>query len=219
MKIYSIHYNKPEYINIQYDSFIKNIKFNYEYAILDNSIDIDIKNLIKIKCKELKIEYIDCCNNIQSVDSLSHQNALSKLVDIVNINETFMLLDHDVFVINELTEDFFLNYDLTYVNQTRGRIEYPWPGLIIFNKLKNKNKLSFNSGLIDGYSCDTGGAMYYYLKNNNLSVRKLDTKYINKGEELIATHENIFLHLISGSDWNKNYNLKSKIDFFKNDYM
>lgn len=215
MRIYSIHYNKPEYIDIQYNSFKKNIKFNYEFIILDNSIDIEIKKNIKIKCEQLDIKYIDCINNIRLMDSTSHQNALSKLVDIIEINETFMLLDHDIFIINELTEDFFSNYDLLFVNQTRGNVDYPWPGLMIFNKLKNKDKLSFNSGLINGYNCDTGGAMYYFLKNNNLKIKKLDTKYLNNSKELMQTHENIFLHLISGSDWNKDYDLESKLDKIK----
>ena len=92
MKIYSIHFNKPEYICFQYDSLKKYINFEFEFIILDNSIDNNLKLEIRKNCIDLDIKYVDCQNKYHYQPSISHQNGLSNLVDIVDIGDTFMIL-------------------------------------------------------------------------------------------------------------------------------
>ena len=80
---------------------------------------------------------------------------------------------------NDLYENYYKDFDMVILPQPRGHIEYPWPGLIIFNKIKKKDQISFSSGLFEGESCDTGGEMYYYIKNNKKSSYKI-CNYNNK---------------------------------------
>lgn len=215
IKVYSIHYNKPEFIHLQKNSIDKYLKIESEFIILDNSTDLPTKNQIKKITNELNLSYIDCNNQILSNDSISHQNALSKLVDVVNDGDTFMVIDHDVFLISDMLEEFYNEYDMTFLNQTRGNTNYPSTVLIIFNKIKNKSQISFSSGNINGDQCDTGGGMYHYIKNNNPKIRYISENHIENGPMLMSILENTFVHLISGSDWNKEYNLNGKINYIK----
>jgi hypothetical protein len=83
MKIFSIHYNKPEYIEIQKSSIDKYVKFEHEFIVIDNSIDINIKKEIVNITNNLGIKYYDCNNTSPSVGSSSHQHALRYLLSIV----------------------------------------------------------------------------------------------------------------------------------------
>lgn len=213
MKIYSIHYNKPEYVEIQYKTISKFVNFPYEFIILDNSIDGYIKSQLVEITSTLGLKYIDCQNKIGGMSSISHQNSFRYLLEDVNEGDTMMIIDHDVFLFDYLEAEYYSDYDLVMLPQIRGSITYPWPGMIIFNKVKNKNQISFDSGLFEGEYCDTGGKLYYYIQNNNLKVKSVNEIYFNDGELLSSNLDNIFIHLVSGSDWNKNYNLQEKINF------
>ena len=164
----------------------------------------------------MNLQYIYCNNQVSLMGSESHQNALEYFVNEIKDNETIMIIDHDLFLIGDLHESYYIDYDIVYLNQPRGNIVYPWPGLIIFNKVKNKSQISFKSGKIENEYCDTGGSMYYYIRDNNLNVKNISNlKYINTDNLLMETFEDIFVHLISGSDWNKDYDLQGKLDFIK----
>ena len=43
-----------------------------------------------------------------------------------------------------------------------------WNQILSFfvNNIRNKSQMSFDPGNIDGFNCDTGGNMHYYIKNN-----------------------------------------------------
>ncbi len=215
IKIYSIHYNKPEYISLQKKSIDDCVKIPYEFIVLDNSIDPSIKSRIVETTSSLNIGYVDCCNTITSMDSLSHQNALRKFVSIINDGDTVMLIDHDLFFTGVFDERYYDGYDMAYINQTRGVVNYPSTTIVIFNNIRNKNDISFNSGKILDENCDTGGFMYYYITNNNLKIRNIGESYLQDGKLLIANLDDTFVHLISGSDWNGNYDLVGKLNYIK----
>lgn len=219
MKIYSVHYNKPEYISLQKESLGKYLKVPYEFIILDNSIDPLIKEKILDTTKELHISYYDCQNDNITKDSISHQNALYHFVRLIDINETNMLLDHDIFLIDEINEDYYNNYEMVFLPQYRKNhhreIIYPWPGLIIFNKIKTKNLMYIESGFIEGIPCDTGGSLYYYILDNKPKIKYIIESYLDEGELLMANLDNKFIHLISGSGWNEAYNLEGKMKFLR----
>ena len=126
-----------------------------------------------------------------------------------------MIVDHDLFVMNEVDESYYNKHDMVILPQLRGNIEYPWPGLIIFNNIKRKCEISFDSATIENESCDTGGKMYYYIKDNNLNIKKVNESYFDDGSMLMSNLDNIFIHLISGSGWNSAYDLENKLIFLK----
>lgn len=213
MKIYSIHYNKPEYIELQFNTLEKFVNFSYEFIIVDNSINPDIKNQIIETTNKLKLRCLDCKNNISGMSSISHQNSFNYIFSNVEEGDTIMIIDHDLFIINQFNTEYYADYDMVILPQVRGDITYPWPGMIIFNKVINKSQISFKSGFIEGEPCDTGGNLYYYIKNNNLKIKNVSETYFNDGKLLSSNLDDIFLHLISGSNWNTNYNLEEKLNF------
>jgi hypothetical protein len=215
MKIYSIHYNKPEYIELQKKSFDKWVKFDYEFIVVNNAIDINLINLISTTSQDLGLRTINCNNNISGMSSVSHQNSFKYIIDDVQDGDNVMIVDHDLFVMNEVDESYYNKHDMVILPQLRGNIEYPWPGLIIFNNIKRKCEISFDSVTIENESCDTGGKMYYYIKDNNLNIKKVNESYFDDGSMLMSNLDNIFIHLISGSGWNSAYDLENKLIFLK----
>jgi hypothetical protein len=215
MKIYSIHYNKPEYIELQKKSFDKFIKFDYEFIVVNNASDSFLIGSISNKASELGIRTIECNNNIIGMSSTSHQNSFKYIINDINDGDVIMIVDHDLFIFNNLNEDYYKDYDMTILPQTKGVIEYPWPGLIIFNKVKNKSQISFESGSIENEPCDTGGRMYYYIKENNLNIKRVNESYFDVDRMLMSNLDNTFIHLISGSGWNSNYDLEGKLTLLK----
>ena len=133
MKIYSIHYNKPEYIELQKKSFDKWVKFDYEFIVVNNAIDISLINLISTTSQDLGLRTINCNNNILGMSSISHQNSFKYIIDDIEDGDDVMIVDHDLFVMNEVDESYYNKHDMVILPQLRGNIEYPWPGLIIFN--------------------------------------------------------------------------------------
>lgn len=215
MKIFSIHYNKPEYIEIQKLSIDKYVKFQHEFIVLDNSIDINIKKEIVNITNSLGIKYYDCDNTSISVGSSSHQHALRYLLNIISDGDSIMIIDHDIFPIDYIDEKYYENCDIVCLNHIKGHVIYPWPGLIILNNIKNKSQMSFDPGNIDGFNCDTGGSMHYYIKNNNLKIKEVAERHMYQNELLMSSMDNLFIHLISGSDWNKDYDLQGKLNLIK----
>ena len=196
MKIYSVHYNRPEYIQLQSQTLSSHAKIDYTFTIVDNSINPGAKAQIMEEARRLGLGYIDCNNNIRHMSSESHQNSFKYILDDVSEGDVFMVIDHDVFLIGDLTEDYYADHDMVFLEQRRGNVSYPWPGMIIFNGLTEKDRVSFASDVVEGESCDTGGSMHEYIKSR--TQRHVREEYINQGDLLSSILDGIFLHLISG---------------------
>jgi hypothetical protein len=229
MKIYSIHYNKPEYIYLQKKQLDKYIKFTFEFIIIDNSVDFNIRQQISSISEELNLRRIFCNNNDLYMGSLSHLNSFKYLLDDIIDGDLVMIMDHDVFINDHLSEDYYKDFDIVYLPQfsnstpgvkyTTGSIEYPWPGLVILNGVKNKNQMSFTPGIWNNEQCDTGGGMFKYILDNNLDIKHISEIYIHNNDILMSSLDGIFIHLISGSGWNSNYDLDKKLDIIKNNLL
>lgn len=217
MKIYSIHYNKPEYIAIQKKLLDKYFNFDFDFIVVNNAIDQSIKENIKLESKKIGVRTIDCHNNIKSMDSISHQNSFNYIISDLKESDDFLILDHDVFVIETIDKSYFMDYDMVYLPQPRNEIEYPWPGFIYFNRSINKEEISFTSGVINGNACDTGAGLYYYItKNKDLKIKKITENHINIENNMISNLDDRFIHLVGGSGWNRNVNLEQKINYLNN---
>jgi hypothetical protein len=219
LKIYSIHYNVSDYISLQKKTFDKHIKIPYEFIVINNAIDDNKINEIKKISDELNLQHIHTKNhkNKNHDNSHSHAYALNFLIsDVIKDDDTIMILDHDIFLIKDLDEDYYKNYDMVYTIQNRAHVEYPWAGFYIINKVKNKADMSFNLCVIDDHLLDTGGSMHYYLKKNKLNNKIVKELFFNDQTPLrYSIIDDKFVHIISGSNWNINYNLNKKFKIIK----
>ena len=213
MKIYSVNYNKPEYIGLQKKSFEKWIKFDFEFVVVNNSVESSIKKKIEEESKILGLRTIDSSNSVSGNPSVSHSQSFQYILNDLSEGDVAMVLDHDIFLFNNLETSYFEKYDLVILSQIRGHVEYPWPGCLIFNKIKRKESISITPVTIEGNPCDTGGSMHYYLKENALNIKRINETYFDFNQFRCANLDDIFLHMMAGSGWNNAGYLEEKLNF------
>ncbi len=207
--ITSSHCTRTDYIEFQYKTFKKFIKGNYDFIVfndasesgnLNNFNNNNIRNEIKNKCSELEIKCIDIPQYLHSNRKIifpdtqapedNHVSARGALVTQYMYNYAFesdydrlILLDSDMFLIEELDLDNLNNFDIGFISQGRYseqkvHIEYMWIGILIINfkNLRGLDKIYFDCGKIYDTPVDSGGFSYYWLEKyrNNVTI-----KYIN----------------------------------------
>lgn len=219
LEIYSIHYNKPEYLQLQIDSFKKFINIDYKFIVIDNSIDESISKRIKIICENNNLEYIYSNNKVihgPQYYGWSHIHGLNLFKDnlLKASNNYIMLIEHDIFLCNNLDSMFerISNNSICGVYQNRGHINYLHPGLLFFNKLMcdKLDEIDFLGGHVEGIHVDVGGQTHNYIKRENIKTEYID-EFVSSGlDEILKI--NIFYHMVDGSNWS---NKSSEINTIK----
>lgn len=227
VKIFTYAYNRPNFITLQQRTFLRFLRDDYEFVVFNSAIAKDNEVRIKEVCDQLGIKCIDVEGRTCRHPSISHAYALqwSFHEHIKHENDVIaMILDSDIFMIKEFSVNEYLSgYDISAIVQKR-HITYLFPGLMFLNlnTIPNKNDMSFWCGYIEGAQADTGGSLYYWLKNNpELRIRYMSPNGIicskNKNlhflpQELIEDYvedyqfgviEKTFLHYRKGSNWNQ----------------
>jgi len=186
MKVLTAVVNNPIFIQIQYYTLKKYMKCDYEFIVFNdaktfpdycNGGDIRIKNNIEEVCKKLGIKCINIPNNhhkkkldysLRASDSFNFILSFQK-----QYPDKYLLLDSDMFLIDDFDLSDYENYDSSVVLQSRnnGIINYIWNGLYYFdiNKMKNIDLLNWDCT----YGCDTGGMTQQWLKLQILNKEKI----------------------------------------------
>jgi len=220
--IYSVQYNKPMFIELQKKSFDKFIK-EYSFTVIDNSIDVDVSNKIKETCKLNGLNCIETENKFDSrtngLHGFSHEVGLNCFLDKLknkhNNTDIVMLLDHDIFLVSDISKilDVISESSILSLKQQREHIYYVWPGLTIFNlnNCVNINEISLDGAKLingswvpidNGVFTDVGGHSYHYLKKyeDQLKFTNLNEYFVNEIVEHINDNH-IFFHFHAGSQW------------------
>jgi hypothetical protein len=211
MKVVTAVVNNPIFIEIQYYTLKKYMKCDYEFIVFNdakdfidftNGGDITIKTTITDICKKLNIQCINI-NNHHHANTTNRlcQEPSYRTADSMNVileyqkqhPDYYLLLDSDMFLIDDYNIDDYKKYDCSIVLQHRKDIDkttdiyYIWNGLYYFNINKLDTSL-MNWGLT--YTTDTGGRMSTWLKSltqlNTLTPSFNDKvhfiKYLKSGE-------------------------------------
>ena len=234
MKFISIFVNNPEFIEMQKKTLHKFVKnCNYEYIVFNDGKDWpDITNFnnpnngkiaIKKKCEELSIKCIDLYpQKIYSFNNISqrHVVSLNKILNFMKqFPDEYILLDSDMFLINEFDYNKYKNYLSAFVLQERSNLKYMWGNFFYLNTkiIKNLNILDFS--IVDGG--DSGSASYRWLNSYNSKIpSSKEIRYIKK--QFCDDYFYYIKHLWSCS-WNQDEipeNLKENkllINFLEND--
>jgi hypothetical protein len=234
MKVITAVVNNPIFIQIQYYTLKKYIKCDYEFIVFNdaksfpdysNGGDITIKNTIEETCKSLDIK----CINIPNQQHINCQCAAIRCADSMNFilnyqkqfPDKYLLLDSDMFLINDFNLSDFDNYDCAVVLQSRNNFQtnYIWNGIYYFDFTKMKNIDVLNWNCKPG--CDVGGMMEQWLRLQTNKIPNTDEiRYTNN----VFHNDNIYYikHLWSCS-WDETEipeNIKSNetlIQFIKSD--
>lgn len=221
--IYSIQYNKPEFVELQKKSFDKFVN-NYKFIVIDNSIEKSVSDEIKKISEENDLEVIETVNKYDSrangYHGISHEVGINCFLDRLknnhDENDTVVLLDHDLFLISNLDDFINSNPDISIftVKQERKHIYYLWPGLIIFklNKCPNIHEISLNGAQLvnnrwvpidNGVFTDVGGHSYHYLTKYNDQIKIFDVIDVFTQEVSQINENHVFYHFHDGSQWSK----------------
>lgn len=174
VKIYSIHYNRPDFIGWQYDSIKKHIKDDFEYFVINNARDQGLRNEINSAAKELFLEVIETHSDTPfHLPGKHHADSLNLVWQshmIKNTEDYVMFLDGDCFFINEFNVNKFMEgYILAGPYQQREySYHYLTPTIVIsdIQNLPEANTIDWEGTGVGNVRLDTGGGLYWYYEKH-----------------------------------------------------
>ena len=219
------------------------MKCDYEFIVFNdakdfpdftNGNDTTIKDTIETVCKKLGIKCINIPNDSHRTNDCPVKRCADSMNYILNYQKTnpdkYLLIDSDMFLVDDFNENNYENYNCAIVLQSRdnSKINYIWNGLYYFDfdKMKNMNIFNWNSCNLtndanQNICCDVGGMTKEWLKLIVSSFPKTDDIRYTKNE---YHRDNIYFikHLWSCT-WNESEipdNLKNNsklIEYIKTD--
>lgn len=131
-----------------------------------------------------------------------------------------LFLDHDMFLIDDLDlVKEMKNVDIMGLKQTRGHIQYIWPGLVAF-KSDSFKTIDWSCKNVESQQLDTGGGTYTILRDENILYKNTGVIYpdnyknvdlknpeVNLGFDF-EIHFDKFLHSRNACNWDVNYNIR-----------
>jgi hypothetical protein len=205
MKVITAVVNNPTFIEIQYHTLQKYLKGveSYEFIVFNdakpfpditNGGDLTLVQQITDICKKLNVQCIPIPNrhHIELGMSARHADTFNKHVLRYQLDnpDKYLLLDSDMFLIDEWDINTYFQYDCAVLLQSRPNINYIWPGLcyLDFTRIKSPELLNWEPG----NGGDTGSMMAEWLKlqAGGDDLRRNDTIY--------------FIPHLSSTTWNAN---------------
>lgn len=224
IQIFTSVVNRPDFLEIQKKLFDKFLINDYEFSIVDDSVNEDITFKFKTICDDYNINYY------KSPLDLEHGNPSTKVGNVIqwafdeiikkkHSSDIVLWVDSDMFLIEEFDiQSYMKDCVISGLPQVRGNIKYMWNGLMFFNMPKIFDidpNIKFNIDFIDGQPLDTGGETYHYFKKNNIEMKETDTEYPTHFNDIELQNEEVtkgynfelhlngkFLHYRAASNWN-----------------
>ncbi len=186
--IFTFSHNRPDFIEIQYKTFKKFLKDDYEFIVFNDATNNEMQKNIEQTCEKLNLKCIRIPQEIHSQpylqrwpgENYNHPsirccNVVQYSLDNFGFNHDGIvcLFDSDMFLVREFSISKFLkNYDIMGVPQSNSNHKASVTHISVhlaFLNMKNlpdKRKLNFNCGKIYEMPIDAGGHTYYYLKDH-----------------------------------------------------
>lgn len=223
VKIYAIHYNRPDFIIWQHDSFKCHLKDDYEYIVVNNARDADLRKKINDTATQLSLAYIETYSDSGLVGKhhADSFNYIWKNHAIKNKDSYVIMMDGDCFLIKEFNiNNFMKNYILAGPKQKRKPNYYYLTPVVIMADIDNLADLELidwegiGVGQNQMIRLDSGGGLYlFYLKHPEL---KNQTKELNSSWHI--KEENNNKHCLP-DELLKEYNDEYCVEFFGNEFL
>lgn len=206
MIFYSIHFNRPDFIEIQ-KKCIDHI--GGSLVVIENSFDMGIQE----ECKRLGIKIYKTPETVTKSPSHSHGESLNFTTKIIDYTKDWCLLDHDFFPLESIN---FENYEILGNIQSRnGLDDYLWPGFLAGKNYINLSEIDF----LPANGKDTGAGTSSLI-SSGYKIRGVSEHYLGFDENItdplqiqpgIVQFENFGFHYLNGSGWMKIDTEKEKI--------
>jgi hypothetical protein len=179
MKIVTAVVNNPVFIEIQYYTLKKYFKgSNYEFIVFNdakdfpdftNFNDVTIKTKIEEVCSKLDIKCINIPNDKHKKVKCAAIRCADSMNYILNYQkenpDKYLLIDSDMFLIDDFDINNYLKYHCAVVLQSRcindNVINYFWNGIYYFDFTKMNDIDLLDWSTCD--NCDVGGMMQEWL--------------------------------------------------------
>jgi hypothetical protein len=234
MKIVTSVVNNTDFIEIQYYTLKKYCKGEFEFIVFNdakefpdftNEGDVSIKSEIEKICRQLNV----LCINVPNDHHREMQCAAARCADAMNFilnyqkqnPDKYLILDSDMFVINEFDVEKYNDYNCAIVLQQRGNIFYFWNGIYYFDfgKMSEIELLNWNPTP----NCDVGGMMQEWLRKQLKDTNFPDTITIRNTNTTYVINQIYLIRHLWSSTWNEDEcpeklkNNSKLIEFLKND--
>jgi hypothetical protein len=223
LKIFTPVVNSPEFLNLQVSKFIENLECEFQIIAIDDSNDPVLGDKFRRLCDKYEgyLYYFLNGNRKMGGPSSSHANTIQFALDNIIyrscLDDIVFLVDSDCFLMEKFDfVDFMKDKDVCSFMQSRGDVNYLWPGFTLLNMPKIKDlepRVRFFPGSYGGQSCDTGGESYNFLHANNIEPTPVNCVFEGEymGEQLLNMEtfmDGKFLHFRGGTLWD------GKVDVF-----
>ncbi len=190
--LFTYAYNRPDFIEIQYKTFKKFLKDDYEFVVFNDAPELAMEQNITAMCERYGIRCIRIPQSIHSKPYLKrwpqedyqHPTVRNCNVVMYSLNEVgfkhegiVAIFDSDIFLVKEFSiKEYMQGY--TLAGLVSGEVySYLWIGLAFMDMriMPNKTSIDFNCGRVFDYPVDAGGHTHYYLQSNpSISVKKMN---------------------------------------------
>jgi len=217
--------NRPDFVLLQNKLFQKFLKNDYQFHVVDDSIDQTISEKFDTICSENGFSYYKkpertvqmnpaqaCADTVQwTYDTLIKEN---------HKNDIVFFCDSDLFLIDEFDIVEYMNDAIIAgLPQYRGSVTYMWNGIMFFNmSMMEDLNINFSDGVIENELTDVGGHTYYYFKKNNTQMKEMDVQYPTHYYDIELQNEEVtrgynfelhlngkFLHYRAATNWHTNW--------------
>ena len=217
--------NRPDFVLLQNKLFQKFLKNDYQFHVVDDSIDQTISEQFDTICSENGFSYYKkpertvqmnpaqaCADTVQwTYDTLIKEN---------HKNDIVFFCDSDLFLIDEFDIVEYMNDAIIAgLPQYRGSVTYMWNCIMFFNmSMMEDLNINFSDGVIENELTDVGGHTYYYFKKNNIQMKEMDVQYPTHYYDIELQNEEVtrgynfelhldgkFLHYRAATNWHTNW--------------
>jgi len=223
IKVFIFAFNRPDILQLQINSIKKYLIGNFSIEVVyDYRDDVHGNEFEKI-CLDNKIVLHRHQSYPGKSASQYHADTLMWVYDnLIHNDDIVIFLDHDIFLLDEFDVKKYLNdCDISACLQSRGHVEYTWPGLLLFkySSIKDIN-FNFDPTYVEGQSLDSGGGTYSILRNEKIKFLPIEIEYPDTYKEidlLNPIHNNgfgfelfmdgKFLHFRNACSWHMDMNV------------
>lgn len=227
IQIFTSVVNRPDFVLIQDKLFKKFLKDEYQFHIVDDSVDEKISSEFQEICVENNFNYYKkpekkillspaqaCADAVQwTYDNIIRKN---------HLNDIVFFCDSDMFLVDEFSiSEYMDNVVIAGCPQIRKHVYYIWNGIMFFNMpmiSKIDKNIDFSDGIVEGELTDVGGCTHYFFERNNVKMKETDVQYpthfndielqneeVTKGYNFELHLDGKFLHYRAATNWHSTW--------------
>ena len=189
--IFTYAYNRPDFIEIQYQLFKKFLKDDYEFMVINDARTREMEHDINQMGNKLGLRVIRFPQHLHDKPYLKRwpkENYHSPAVRNCNVvqfslnnygfdhNDIVVSIDSDLFLVKEFSfRNHVKEYDIAATKS--GWAGWLWIGYLVLDMrtLPEKRSFNVNCGQVDDKPVDAGGHTLYYLRNHPT----INVKYVS----------------------------------------